>query len=304
MEEMNPLVSIISVNYNGADMTRNLLISLKNATYGALEIIIVDNASNNQLEVDSLKQDFPEINLIRNAENLGFSGGNNMGIRAARGEYLLLINNDVEITPGFIEPLVDVFRKDPMAGMVSPKIVFHNRNEQIQYAGSGGINSWTGRGNKRGFQEIDTGKYTATEETYLVHGACLMVSRKLIEDVGLLHEGYFLYYEEHDWSGRARKKGFKTYYVGLSKIYHKESMSTGKESPLKTYYLTRSRIMYMRRNSTFPGLITSLLFFIFLSMPKHILVYLSKKDFVNLRAFLKGVFWHLDHRLIYQNYSN
>lgn len=287
-----PLVSLVTINYNQTEVTRELLRSLKKITYPHLEIIVVDNASEDDSCL-SLKQEYPEITLIQNKTNLGFAGGNNTGIRIAKGEYILLINNDVEVTTGFLEPLVDVFHSHPKAGMVSPKIVYHNRNELIQYAGSNGINPWTGRGKKIGGLEQDNGQYDYTAETHLVHGACMMVSRELIRKIGLLYEDYFLYYEEHDWAEHAKRQGFKIFYTGRSKIYHKESISTGKNSPLKTYYLTRSRLMFLKRNTTFPKNISSLAMFILLAIPKNIFMFLSKLDFKNLKAFSAGILWHI-----------
>lgn len=290
--KQQPLVSLVTINYNQTNVTKELLHSLRKISYSRIEIIVVDNASKDKTCLE-LSYEFPEIKLIRNEKNLGFSGGNNTGIRIASGDYILLINNDVEVTPGFLEPMVEIFEKEPFTGMVSPKIVYHNRNELIQYAGSAGINLWTGRGEKTGSNETDKGQYDFIKETHLVHGACMMVSRRLIEKVGLLHEDYFLYYEEHDWAEHAKKQGFKIFYSGKSKIYHKESISTGRNSPLKTYYLTRSRLIFLKRNTPFPKNISSLIFFILLAIPKNILKFLSRMDFKNLRAFSEAILWHV-----------
>lgn len=290
-----PLVSLITINFNQTDVTRELLQSLRNITYPSIEIIVVDNASNDDSCLQ-LKEEFPEIKLIWNKVNLGFSGGNNCGIREATGEYIMLINNDVEVMPDFLEPMVQVLQTKPDAGMVSPKIVYHNRQELIQYAGSEGINPWTGRGRKTGQNETDSGQYDHTKETQLVHGACMMVSRAMIKKVGLLHEDYFLYYEEHDWAEHAKKSGFKIYYVGQSKIYHKESVSTGRNSPLKTYYLTRSRITFLKRNTSFPKNISSMLLFVLLAIPKNILKFASRMDVKNLKAFSEAILWHVGRK--------
>lgn len=294
-----PLISIVTINFNQINTTRELLHSLRKITYPNIEIIIVDNASEND-DCRKLPEEFPEIKLICNEKNLGFAGGNNTGIRTATGDYIMLINNDVEVTPGFLEPLVEVFDRDPKAGMVSPKIVYHNRNELIQYAGSEGINPWTGRGRKIGRSEIDQGQFNHVKETQLAHGACMMVNKKFIQEVGLLHEDYFLYYEEHDWAEHAKRKGFKIYYTGKSKVYHKESTSTGRNSPLKTYYQTRSRIIFLKRNSSFPQSVSALAMFIFLAIPKNILKFLAKLDFKNLKAFSDGILWHVGWKSQYK----
>jgi GT2 family glycosyltransferase len=111
-----PLVSVVTINFNQTAVTRDLLVSLRNISYPAIEIIVVDNGSRDT-SVQSLKQEFPEINLIITGKNLGFAGGNNVGIKDAKGEYILLVNNDVEVTPGFLEPLVETLQQQPGAGV-------------------------------------------------------------------------------------------------------------------------------------------------------------------------------------------
>lgn len=286
-----PLVSIIALNYNKPNITRDFLRSLKAITYTNVEIIIVDNASIDK-SYKRLKSEFPYIHLISSPINLGFSGGNNLGMEAAKGDLFLLINNDVEVTPGFIEPMVKLFEENELVGMVSPKIIYHERGNRIQYAGSSGINPWTGRGRKEGNLKIDNGQYNSICETELVHGACLMVSRTLVETIGMLEESFFIYYEEHDWAERAKRNGFKLYYAGTSTIYHKESMTMGKESPFKTYYMAKNRILYLKRNVQYPARLIALSIFFFCAVPKKFFEYLFKANFGNITALIKGILWH------------
>jgi GT2 family glycosyltransferase len=291
----NPLVSVIALNYNRTVTTRDLLISLRKITYNPIEIIIVDNASMDKSYLQ-LKDEFPEITLISSPKNLGFAGGNNLGIKAAKGEYILLINNDAEVTPRFLEPLVSVFQKNPKAGMASPKIVYFQRGSHVQYAGSPGINPWTGRGRKHGHLKTDNGQFDYVQKTELVHGACMMIPRKVIDVVGMLDESYFIYYEEHDWAMRAKSKGYKMFYVGTSTIYHKESITMGKDSPFKTYYMTRNRLLFLRRNIPYPAFIISAIIYWFFAIPKKIITYLAQRNFKNLNALFRGIFWHLGFR--------
>jgi GT2 family glycosyltransferase len=137
-----PLVSVISINYNQARVTCDMVASLRRITYPNLEIIVVDNASPSD-NPDIIKEEFPEVNLIKSAQNLGFAGGNNLGIAQAKGEYLLFLNNDTEVEPDFLEPLVELFENNPKAGIASPKIKYFDGEHLIQYAGSRGINPWT-----------------------------------------------------------------------------------------------------------------------------------------------------------------
>lgn len=287
-----PLVSIITVNFNQANVTREFLASLKNITYPAYEVIVVDNGSADSSIAD-LQVEFPWIKLIFTHQNLGFAGGNNVAIRIARGNYILLINNDTEVTPGFLEPLVRTFQQNQDAGLVSPKILYFNREERIQYVGSVRSHPVLGRGKRIGYLEIDTGQYDEVRETDYGHGACLMASRTVIDSIGGLPEIYFLYYEEHDWTVQAKTAGFKVYFVGTSKIYHKESISVGNNSPLKTYYHSRNRILFMRRNAKGITFILALLFFLFLATPKKIGIYILKMDHQNLRAYMKGILWNI-----------
>lgn len=285
-----PLVSIIVVNYNNISVTRDLLKSLRRVTYPAVEIIVVDNNSADKV-VEILPAEFPEITLIASPTNLGYAGGNNLGIKSAHGDYFLVTNNDVEVTPNFLEPLIGVFKNFPRAGIVSPKIIYHS-NGRIQYAGSTGINPWTGRGTKIAHLKADDGSFDHIRETELVHGACMMFSKRVVEEVGLIPELFFIYYEEHDWAQQARLHGFKMYYVGTSKIFHKASATAGVNSPFQTYYMVRNRIMYLRRNVSHPALASSMLFFLFFALPKSLLQYAIRRDVANTRAFLKGVLWH------------
>ncbi|MEX1240910.1 MAG: glycosyltransferase family 2 protein, partial [Cyclobacteriaceae bacterium] len=134
---MYPLVSIITVNYNQTQVTRELLASLRNITYPSVEIFVVDNGSIDD-SILSLREEFPDINIIQTNSNLGFAGGNNVGIKASRGEFILLLNNDVEVTPRFLEPMVEIFERYPKAGMASPKVLYPD-GKTIQYAGARSI---------------------------------------------------------------------------------------------------------------------------------------------------------------------
>ena len=124
----------------------------------------------------------------------------------------------------------------------------------------------------------------------------MMVPRKVVDEVGLLHEPFFLYYEEFDWCNQIKKKGYKVYYQPKSLIYHKESMTTGKSSPLKTYYITRNRILFMRRNAPLPGLLVFLAYFVCFTIPKNTVQFLIKKQKDHLRSFWKGILWHFNSK--------
>ncbi|MDQ3292495.1 MAG: glycosyltransferase family 2 protein, partial [Bacteroidota bacterium] len=240
-----PLVSIISVNYNQARITCEMLASLRQITYPNIEVIVVDNASPTD-SPEVIKELYPEVNLIRSTQNLGYAGGNNLGILQAKGKYLFFLNNDTEVEPGFLEPLVEFFEKNPEAGIASPKIKYFDSNDIIQYAGSTGINPWTGRSKTIGQHEPDLGQHNASTVTNLADGAAMMIPMEVIRKVGLMPEIYFLYYEEHDWCEMIKRAGYSCHYIAESAILHKESMSVGKISVLKTYYMNRNRLLFIR----------------------------------------------------------
>lgn len=287
----SPLVSIISINYNQADITCAMIESLRDLSYKNIEVIIVDNASPDQ-DPEIIKDRFPEIRLIRSEVNLGFAGGNNLAINEARGEYLFFLNNDTEVTADCIEPLVNLFQSNKSVGIACPKIVFYD-TDIIQYAGATNINPWTGRNTGIGSMEADRGQFDITYETQLAHGAAMMVPRHVIDQVGLMPELYFLYYEELDWCEMIKRAGYTCYFVGESCIYHKESMSVGKASLLKTYYINRNRLLFIRRN--FSGLQkwSSYLVFLLVAIPKRMLTHAFRGELKHCTALWRGVIWNL-----------
>jgi len=287
-----PLVSVITVNYNQSQVTLDLLASLRKISYPHIETIVVDNASPND-DPDLIKINFPEITLIKSKKNLGFAGGNNLGIEKSKGEYLLFINNDTEVPKGFIEPLVAFFQSHPDAGMVSPKIRYHHTPDMIQYAGYTEINPYTIRNHSIGYKEIDNCQYDIDRPTAYGHGAAMMVSRKVIEKVGMMPDIYFLYYEEIDWGWKIRKAGYQNYYVGNSVIFHKESISTGKNSPLKTYYMARNRILFTRRNIKGLQKWISLAYQILIAGTKNLLFHLAKGEKKHFESYWNGLIWHV-----------
>jgi GT2 family glycosyltransferase len=291
---MEPLVSIITVNYNQLDYTLQLLESLRHTRYRNLEVIVVDNASKQNPD-SVIRERYPEAKVIVSSENLGFAGGNNLGINAATGKYLFFLNNDTEVDANTFDPLVRLFETIPDAGIASPKILYYNSGETIQYVGCSNINPYTGRNKREGFREKDNGQYDTLRETDLAHGAAMMVPRSVIDKAGLMPELFFLYYEELDWCETIKNNGYKIYVVPAAKIYHKESMSVGKNSTLKTYYLTRNRLLFMRRNTSGLTKVSWVLFFIFFSIPKNSLSFVLKRETAHLKAFWKGFLWNISH---------
>jgi GT2 family glycosyltransferase len=294
-----PLISIVTLNWNTASITCDFLVSIREQnTYPNIEIIVVDNASNED-PTPAFIQVCPEARVVRNDRNLGFSAGNNAGIRKATGDYLFIVNNDTEFTQGLLEGLLDVFREHPDAGIVCPKFHYFFEKGTIEYAGYYPVNIFTGRNRMIGSREKDQGQYDQVRETTYAHGGAMLVPRRVIDEVGAMPEEFFLYYEELDWSEQIKRSGYKIYFQPKSLIYHKESMTTGKTSPLKTFYLTRNRILFMRRNT--PPLAFSLfvLYLVFFTIPKNTLVYLIKGQKEHLTSFWKGILWQFNRTITF-----
>ncbi len=297
MPENRPLVSIISVSYKQAEVTCAMLNSLNTLSYPRLEVIVVDNASPEDPHQELLAV-YPDLIYIRSEKNLGFSGGNNLGIQASRGEYLFFVNNDTELIEGSIEQLLALFEARPQLGAVSPLIYHHpdyhhQKGELIQYAGTTPVNPYTARNETIGAETLDRGQYKMPYPTAYVHGAAMMVRREVVEKVGMMPEIFFLYYEELDWCEKMREAGYEIYVEPRAKIHHKESVSVGKMSTLKTYYLNRNRILFMRRNRSSRQVWWFSLFLIFMTFPKNVILHLIRGEWAHARAFTQAVLWHL-----------
>lgn len=298
-----PLVSIVSVNYNGSEDTCEFIESLTKISYPNIEIIIIDNAS----PADNpkiIKQRFPNVILYESIINYGFAGGNNQGIMRARGEYVLLLNNDTIVDKGFLEPLVDKLESDSRIGAVSSKLRYYYDRNIIQFAGYTPLNHKTMRNFSIGHREKDRGQYDHDYETPYAHGAAMMVPMRVIKEIGLMSYIFFLYYEEADWSYRIRRVGYKIFYVHNSLVYHKESISVGKLSTLKIYYLNRNRIVFMRRNVFGSDFVIGLLYQLTVAIPRNALTFLVKGKISLFYAYLRAIGWHLKRSLSSEIHDN
>ena len=251
MVQLDIQVSIITINYNGLADTCALIDSI---TFNdSMEVIVVDNASTKD-EAHEIARRYPKVKVIRSDHNLGFAGGNNLGIKAAKGKYLFLVNNDTlfryEGLKGEmrLQPLIDRLESSVKNGAVCPKIRFAWETCPIQFAGYTPLTSITLRNKGIGYGEEDQGQHDVAHVTPYAHGAAMMIKREVIDKVGLMPECYFLYYEELDWSMMMTRAGYEIWYEPASTIYHKESQATGQDSPLKNYYVTRNRLLFAKRN--------------------------------------------------------
>ena len=292
---VNGLISIITINYNGLKDTCELLDTLP-LEDNALEVIVVDNASRED-EATAIEQRYPEVKVVRSDRNLGFAGGNNLGIRAAQGQYLFFVNNDTVLRckkeevkgKSYFQPLTDRLESSPKIGAICPKIRFAWGDNPIQYAGYTPLSRVTMRNRSIGFGETDHGQYDTAHPTPYAHGAAMMVKREAVDKAGLMPECYFLYYEELDWSMMIRRAGYDIWYEPASTIYHKESQATGQSSPLKTYYIARNRLLFVRRNATGFYKLLSYLYLMGIVAPKDIIKHLLQRRPDLAQATVKGV---------------
>jgi len=285
--------TIISVNYNQPQVTIDFLKSVRRYTdINSTELILVDNASRINHE-DTFKNIYPELIYIRSDKNLGFAGGNNLGIEIATGDFLLFLNNDTELTEGLIPTMIKEFDANPEIGLLSPLIIYYEDKMKIQYAGFSQMNYLTCRNKGIGNLETDINQYgNISKETGYAHGAAMMCRRKDLDEVGLMEENYFLYYEELDWCEKFRKAGKKIWFTGKAKIYHKESISVGKESSLKTYFLYRNRMLFIRKNTNVFNTFLFGLFYVTIACPKAIISYaLHQRKDLNPWV-LKALAWY------------
>ena len=231
-----PLVSIIVLNYNAGELLLNCINSLKKSTYSNLEIIIVDNISSDGSQ-EKCKNKFPDIKLIQNKNNLGYCGGNNVGIQHASGEFIVILNPDTIVEPNWVNELISAYNEFG-EGLYQPKILSLNEENVIQSTGNMlhifGFGFARDKGNKV------TNKVEEIQKIGYASGTCLFTSRAVLNKVGLLDEFLFLYHDDLDLGWRAAQIGINSYYVPKSKIFHVESYSL-KWSSKKFYWLERNR---------------------------------------------------------------
>ncbi|MGV3703852.1 MAG: glycosyltransferase family 2 protein [Arcticibacter sp.] len=290
-------VSVITVNYNQPEVTETLLQSIAELNkYPAIQVIVVDNGSSIN-HVPQWTRKYPEHTFIRLESNLGFAGGNNEGVKFADGEYLFFVNNDTEFTEGLVESLVRLLEQHPAIGMVSPKIRYFDQPQTIQYAGFTQMNYYTARNRCIGELETDEGQYDhTTGPTGFIHGAAMMVRRSAIDKAGLMAESFFLYYEEMDWCDRIRRQGFEIWIEPRALIFHKESISVGKKSILKEYFMNRNRMLFIRRNAPQLAVIIFFLYFTAIVVPKNIFKHILDRRYDLLQPLLKALKWNLTNK--------
>ena len=230
------LISIIVLNYNAGELLLNCINSLKKSTYQNIEILVVDNISSDDSHIKCKKQ-FPDIKLIQNRKNLGYCGGNNVGIKEAKGEFIVILNPDTIVEENWLDEMFNAFNEFG-DGLYQPKIISLNESDIIQSTGNMIHAFGFGFARDKGKKIIE--KKEEIEKIGYASGTCLFTTKKVLEKVGLLDEFLFLYHDDLDLGWRAAQIGINSYYVPKSKIFHAESYSL-KWSAKKFYWLERNR---------------------------------------------------------------
>lgn len=290
---MSIALSIITINYNGLEDTCSLIESIP--FNEKMEVIVMDNASKNA-EAETIAQRFPHVKIIKSAENVGFAGGNNIGIREARGKYIFLINNDTYFKDFNIDALIERMEQSPDIAIVCPKIRFAWGSNPIQFAGYTSLSTITVRNHAIGFGEEDHGQYNTAHPTPYAHGAAMLIKREALEKVGFMPECYFLYYEELDWSMMFTRAGYQIWYEPQCTVFHKESKTTGQNSPLRTYYITRNRLLLVKRHGKGLSKALAYCYLIFIVATRDLLKYALSAKFGLARATAKGI-WDFIYKL-------
>jgi GT2 family glycosyltransferase len=288
------MVSIVILHWNNFRCTDFCLASLQNITYSNTEIIVVDNCSTDD-SLERLKTKYPACTYLNASDNLGFARGSNIGMRYAfeqKADFVILLNNDVEVTPNFIEALIEPTLTDKNIGLVTPKILYRDKRNLIWHAG-GYVNMSKISPVTRGYDEIDKGQYDEIVETQWASGACCLATRALIEKIGYLEERYFFGQEEWDYSTTAINNGFKIIYTPHAVLYHEIGQSSTKSPALYAYQNIYNKFVYASKFLTTPAyIIWCIKYFV------HVLLFFPKKDLPNdsadrfyLKTAKRAAFW-------------
>ena len=286
---MNPKVSIIILNWNRAEDTIKCFESFPNLYYPNYELIVVDNGSTDD-SVKRIKAQFSDITLIEAVKNLGYTGGNNAGIKYAidnKAEYILIVNNDTEVVNlTFLQEMVDKMEEKPLIGIMGPKVLNPGGHVQdtILFAPTLLNCVKESLGLRLGTKKPKD--YSIPQQVEAVSGVCWLIRRKVIEDIGLLDEDYFMYAEEQDYCYRAQKAGWKIMYYPVESIMHyKESDDKNNERNYRQYiYTRRNLVLFFHKHFGFFQALTLAILFLISNIFKVVIGKVTQrgKDFYNV----------------------
>lgn len=247
-----PHVAVVLLNYNGRTYLERNIPFLLQTTYPNKKIYVIDNASSDD-SVSFLKKHYPAVEVTAVASNKGYAGGYNEGLKKIEAAYYILINTDVEVTPGFIEPLIDIMEKNPGVAICQPKILSLQNRHQFEYAGAAGgymdLYGYTfARGRILDQYENDSGQYDADCEIFWAGGACFAMSASVFHELNGFYGYFFMYFEETDLCWRAKLNGYKVYYSHASVVYHRETDQFIRQPAYRIFYVFRNNLIMLLRN--------------------------------------------------------
>jgi hypothetical protein len=239
----HPLISVVVVNYNGIQFLKNCFSSIYQQKFTPYEVILVDNASIDG-SAEYVRKNFPDVKIVIQSSNSGFAGGANTGIREAKGEFILTLNNDTIAGPEFIEELFFPMISDPDVGMCASKMVLPDG----RINSTGICISKSGEPWDRGGGQPDDGQYDSPEEVFGPCAGAALYRRSMLEEIGLFDEDFFLYFEDVDLAFRAQLSGWKCVYVPKACIVHVHGGTAGFKSDISIYYVNRNLVWYIVKN--------------------------------------------------------
>ncbi|UCH92186.1 MAG: glycosyltransferase family 2 protein [Candidatus Aminicenantes bacterium] len=247
-----PKVIVLLLNWNGRDLMKDSCESYLNNDYPNFEVVMIDNGSTDD-SVDYVKTNFPGVIILRNERNLGYSGGFNVGLNYAfnqnNADYVLISNNDVKADHKVISELVKVAESDDTIGFATGKVFYYDHPNILQTVGKKSDPvRWNG--GDIGVREEDRGQYDEISEREFADDIYTLVRKKLYRKIGGYNTTFFLQCEEYDWQARAKKKGYRIMFTPFAKIWHKDSMTLGKTSPLKSYYDARNPMIVILKHKS------------------------------------------------------
>lgn len=255
-------VVISAIHFGQRKNTVDFLTSLERLSQKTVQVtvVVIDNNAKEPFADDNYSAKRFPLTILQNKENLGFSGGHNVGIKYALksgADYVVIINNDTVVHEDLIEELVSVVKSDDKIGIVAPKIYFAKGFEfhKGRYTASeegkvfwyaGGMTDWSNViAHHRGVDQVDHGQYNTVEKTDFASGCCMLIKKEVFEKVGMFDEKYFLYYEDSDLCARVKKVGYKIMYAPKAVLWHQNASSAGGSgSPLQDYYISRNRLLF------------------------------------------------------------
>ena len=249
MNTERPLIYVVILTWNQKDMTCECLDSVLKLDYPNFRVALVDNCSTDGTQ-EHIRRSYTSVELIENPSNLGYAGGNNVGIEYALAngaEYVFILNNDTDIHADCLTRLADTMEADPSIGVAGATIYYHCKPDTIWFNGAK-LNHRTGEMEAYSFKTIDEGQFTEIVDSDYAPGCGMLVRSDAIRQCGGIDPRYFIYFEESDWCLHIKKQGYRIVIHPEAKVWHKISMAFGKETPTFLYYTVRNNLLFIRRN--------------------------------------------------------